>query len=202
MDKVQAVGVFSQLNIEFAIKYSEAWVKKLRDDPEMSINWLQAIINEEIDETLAMVVVNRIKINAKYMDYPPNLNAFLFECNQVKYGNIIDHDTAYQSFCSGKKIEDSQSAFITKMAADAVGAFRLKTQPYLFKSFYTHFDQIKSKLIGGELDVEYNEFLASREKTDEKKIVQTHRDVVERSEVMNRLDRISSLIKKETKQEE
>ncbi|MGX9079472.1 hypothetical protein ACWTQY_26750, partial [Klebsiella pneumoniae] len=64
------------------------------------------------------------------------------------------------------------------------------------------FDQIKSKLISGELDVEYNEFLASREKTDEKKIVQPHRDVVERSEVMNRLDRISSLIKKETKQEE
>ncbi|EKP0310294.1 hypothetical protein ACTG16_23920 [Aeromonas sp. 23P] len=202
MEKLQAVEVFSQINMEFALKYSEAWVKKLRADPEMALNWVQAIIKEDIDERLAMVVVNRVKVNEKYVDYPPNLNAFVFECTQVKYGNIIDHDTAYQSFCTGKAIEDSQSAFLTRMAAEAVGVFRLKTQPFLFKSFNTHFNELKTKLISGELDVEYKEFLRNRAEKVEVKPEQQPREVVKPSEMMNRLNRISSLIKKEIPLEE
>jgi len=195
MDKAAAVGVFTLLNTEFALKYSDAWVKKLKTDPEMPLNWVEAIMRDSVDSTLAMAVINRVKSNERYADYPPNLNAFLFECSQIRHGNILDHDTAYITFCSGKKIDDLESRFLVEQAVASIGAFRLKSTPFLFNSFNSLYDSLKTKLISGELKDEYLEFCKNVEEKPKLKNDDNLRKVEDKASVLERINKISSLIK-------
>lgn len=196
MDKKDCAEAFVLLNVIFATRYQEAWVKLFRQDERLSLEWINSFIDEGVDSDVVNKAVSKIKADERYSDYPPNLSAFLNIVFSIKFSNILDDEDAYLSFCTNRKVVDEASLFLIDITVKSIGSHRLKTIPSLSSSFKKIYNKNKREFVSGELKQEYNSFvLKSREaflgsKVEEKRLVETP------SFIADRLRELSGILKK------